>query len=118
MNRTPNPERARWLRKCGYTVKEIVQAMNEEGRDVHIAEVTAWLAYATPPKLYDFENGRHTIGEIAKLAKVDRWLLEARVKRGMSIADAITRPISTPAESARFAKSPWRVGPSVGGGSR
>ncbi len=118
MNQRPNSDRARMLRARGYEPSEIVEHMSDEGRNVDVREVTAWLALATPPKLYEFENGRHTLAEIAKLAKVDRCLLVSRVNRGMSIADAITRPIRTPAESARYAKSPWRDGPSCGGGSR
>lgn len=118
MSMRPNPERARLLRQRGYNMAEITEAMNEEGRYVHVAEVTAWCNYATPPKLYDYEGQRMTLGQIAKAARVDRWLLESRVKAGMSIADAITRPAKTHAEAARMSNSPWRTHASCGGGSR
>lgn len=118
MNQRPNPERARMLRQRGYTLAEVTLHMCEEGRDVHQAEVIAWCNYATPPKLFDFEGARRTLAEISRLANVHPKLLEDRVARGMSVADAITRPVKDQAQSARIANSPWRTRPSCIGGSR
>lgn len=118
MTQRPNPERARMLRQRGYSHAEVTLHMCEEGRDVHESEVIAWCNYATPPKLFEFEGQRGTLSEIARLACVNRKLLESRLTRGMSVVDAITRPIKNQAQAARTAESPWRTHASCGGGTR
>lgn len=118
MNRRPNPERARLLRERGYSINEITAHMCEEGRDVHPAEVTAWCNYATAPTLYELDGRRLTLSQVAKEVGVPLHLLRDRVARGMSLADAITRPTATPQQAARSAASPWRRHASCGGGSR
>jgi hypothetical protein len=118
MSRTPNPERARWLRRCDYSINEITEAMCQEDRDVHPAEVTAWLNYATPPKLYELEGKRLTLSQVSKEVGVPLHLLRDRLARGLSLADAITRPAATPQQAARAADSPWRSHASCGGGTR
>lgn len=110
-----NADRARLLRTRGYTVTEIAEAMNEEGRDVHAAEVTAWLAYKCPPDLYEFEGKRRPLSEIAAMVGLRKSFLAMRMQRGMSLIDAITRPLADSKQAARAAKSPWR-GAAVCGG--
>lgn len=118
MNQRPNPERARMLRARGYSINEITAHMCEEGRDVHPAEVTAWLNYATPPKLYELEGKRLTLAQVSKEVGVPIHLLRDRLARGLSLVDAITRPVASPQQAARAAASPWRTHASCGGGSR
>ena len=112
----PNPERARLLRQRGYSINEIVEHLNDEGRDVHPAEVKAWLEYATPPKLYEIEGKRLTLPQVAKEVGVPLHLLRDRMARGLSLMDAITRPTATPQQAARAADSPWRNQPATAGG--
>lgn len=101
-----NPERARQLAGRGYSAGEIAMHMNEEERDVGVAEVEAWLDYRVPPQMVTFHGQRVTLYSVALAEGMALKTLQHRLETGMSIEEAVRMPV--PRAPRPRSENPWR----------
>ena len=93
MNIRLNPSRARLLKSRGYLPAEIVEHMTEEGRNVGLAEVVAWINHREPPYMVDFRGERRSLYSVCTEQERDYATILRRLQEGMELEHALIMPV-------------------------